>query len=71
MEADDHDLDELRSYIAHELENYFFTVNEDLQVDENDSEIVVDLVDYEFEQQHRMPKISKKPDLSNFTVSFL
>lgn len=68
MEADE--LDELRSYIAHELENYFFSVNEiDLrEVEEQD--ILVDLVDYEFEQQSRMPKISKKPDLSSFTVSF-
>lgn len=70
MEADE--LDELRSYIAHELENYFFSVNEveprEVEV-QQEQDILVGLVDYEFEQQHRMPKISKKPDLSSFTVS--
>lgn len=73
MDVDE--IDELRSYIAHELENYFYSVNDFLdshqrELEEpNDNEILVDLVDYEFEQQHRMPKISKKPDLSSFTVS--
>lgn len=71
------DIDELRSYIAHELQQYFYTVNEilgPLGTDERQQEnndILVDLIDYEFEQAHKMPKISKKPDLSSFTVSII
>lgn len=66
MEADEEPID-FRIFIAHQLQNF---LGEELEQDRELDDLSLGAIDYEFEQ-HKMPKINKKPDLKSFTVTII